>query len=264
MNGSQARSESLRTPLDQRRRSFVVSADEINRVKQRILAQSEAMGEPLDKHPSTFVAVSSLVWASIARAKFASTDDGPGAGDAYYLFPADLRRCLAPPVDDRYFGNCIAPCFARAGVGDLRDDATALARAARAVRDAVATAVAGGDPLAGAGGGWVEALARIPKEMLTRTGSSNRFKAYEVDFGWGKPSRVEIVALFVRELVLLLGAREEGAVQVTVALDHAHMEGFAANFLRVSGGDGDAAPSEGCFVVPASISIVDEWSQVPT
>jgi len=62
--------------------------------------------------------------------------------------------------------------------------------------------------------------------------------AYETDFGWGAPSRVELVSLFTRELVLLLGA-EDGGVQVTVALDHAHMEGFAANFMQVSRrGDG--------------------------
>ncbi|TVU12664.1 hypothetical protein EJB05_46315, partial [Eragrostis curvula] len=202
-----ARSPSLSTPPDQSRRSFLLRDDEIQFVKQQILAQSEAIGEQLDTHPSTFVAVSSLLWTSIVRAK--SLDP---AVDAYYLVPVDLRRRLVPPVDERYFGNCVAPCFARAAVRDLRDDGAGLAFAAAA---------------------WT-AGSRLPTERFTRTGSSHRFMAYETDFGWGAPSRVELMSVFVRELVLLLGA-EDGGVQVTGALDHAQMEGFAANLLQVSG-----------------------------
>ncbi|TVU12662.1 hypothetical protein EJB05_46313, partial [Eragrostis curvula] len=222
-----ARLPSLCTPPDQRRRSFLLRADEIQSVKQQILAQSEAIGETLDTHPSTFVAVSSLVWTSIVLAK----NLDPTA-DAYYLVPVDLRRRLVPPVDERYFGNCVAPCFARATVRDLCDDGAGLARAAAAVRDAVRAATEG-DPLRGVDG-WLETFAAVPTERFTRTGSSHRFMAYDTDFGWGAPSRVELMSVFVRELVLLLGA-ENGGVQVTIALDHAQMEGFAANLLRVSG-----------------------------
>jgi hypothetical protein len=145
----------------------------------------------------------------------------------------DLRRRLVPPVDERFFGNCVAPCFARAAAGDLRDDGAGLARAAAAVRAAVEAAL-DGDPLCGGVDGWLDALAAVPEERVTVSGSSNRFMAYETDFGWGAPGRVELVSLFVRELIMPLGA-EDGGVQVTVTLDHEHMEGFAANFLRVSG-----------------------------
>ncbi|RLM55662.1 hypothetical protein C2845_PM10G02470 [Panicum miliaceum] len=224
-----ARSPSLYTPPDQRRRSFLLRAEDIKSVKQRILAQSKAIGELMDTHPSTYVAVSSLVWTSIVRAKCLDP-----AADAYLLVPADLRRRLGPPIDERYFGNCVVPCFARAVVRDLRDGGAGLARAAAAIGAAVRAQL--GDPLGGAER-WLERFLAAPRERLTHAGSSNRFKAYETDFGWGAPSRVELVSLFTRELVLLLGAAEDGGVQVTVALDHAHMEGFAANLLRVSGQD---------------------------
>ncbi|OEL23967.1 hypothetical protein BAE44_0015011 [Dichanthelium oligosanthes] len=217
-----ARSPSSYTPPDQRRTSFLLRADDIKSVKQRILKQSKAIGEQMDTHPSTYIAVSSLVWTSIVRAK--SLDP---AADAYFMVPADLRRRLGPPVDERYFGNCLAPCFARAAVRDLRDDGAGLARAAAAIGDAVRAQLR--DPLGGADR-WLEHFLAVPEERFTHTGSSNRFMAYETDFGWGAPSRVELVSLFTRELVLLLGA-EDGGVQVTVALDHAHMAGFAANLL---------------------------------
>jgi len=53
--------------------------------------------------------------------------------------------------------------------------------------------------------------------------------AYETDFGWGGPSRVELVSVFMRQMVTLLGARD-GGVQVSMALDGATMDAFAGSF----------------------------------
>ncbi|KAL6660895.1 hypothetical protein ACP70R_000279 [Stipagrostis hirtigluma subsp. patula] len=224
-----ARSPSLCSPLDQRRRSFLLRAGEIRAVKELIRLQSEAIGEHQDTHPGTYVAVSSLVWTSIVRAK----PQLDPADEVYLLVPVDLRRRLDPPVDERYFGNCVVPCFARAAVRDLRDgvDGAGLARAAAAIRDAVRARLER-DPLGGVEGS-LDAFAAVPGDRLTFTGSSNRFMAYETDLGWGAPSRVELVSLFTRELVLLLGA-DGGGVQVAAALDHAIMEDFAASLTRFS------------------------------
>ncbi|TVU12674.1 hypothetical protein EJB05_46327, partial [Eragrostis curvula] len=135
-----ARSPSLCTPPDQRRRSFILRADEIQSVKQEILTQNEAMGEKLDTHPSTFVAVLSLVWTSIVRAK--NLDP---AADAYYLVPVDLRRRLDPPVDERYSGNRRA--VLRQGRRERR-------------RRAAVLAMTEGDPLR-AVDAWLETFAAI-------------------------------------------------------------------------------------------------------
>nr|CAB3469480.1 unnamed protein product [Digitaria exilis] len=234
-----ARSPAMYTPPNQRRRTFLLRAGDIAFVEELILAQSKSINmEIATRHPSTYVAVSSLVWTSIVRAKSSPSElnlDPAAAGDddAYFLVPVDLRRHLGSTIDERYFGNCVAPCYAVAAIGDLRDDGAGLARAAAAIVAGVRAGVRDDDPLGGAER-WVERFMAVPKERLTHTGSSNRFMAYEVDFGWGRPSRVEeLMSLFVRELVLLLGAGD-GCVQVTVAMDHKIMEGFEANLFRVS------------------------------
>jgi hypothetical protein len=51
-----------------------------------------------------------------------------------------------------------------------------------------------------------------------------------VDFGWGQPSRVELVSVSSPEMTTLLGA-PGGAVQVSVALHRSHVDGFEASFL---------------------------------
>ncbi|OEL23970.1 hypothetical protein BAE44_0015014, partial [Dichanthelium oligosanthes] len=200
----QLRSPSSCPPPDRRRRTFLIHADEIQSVKQLIRAQSQTIGKQSETQPSTYLAVSSLVWTSIARAK---SRDLAG-GDAYFLVAVDYRRRLGPPIDEHYFGDCVVPCVARAAVRDLRDDGSAgLAHAAAAIRDAIRAQPE--DPVRGMEA-WLESQRTVPRERLTFAGSSNRFMAYETDFGWGAPSRVELVSLFATELVLLLGAPDGG------------------------------------------------------
>jgi hypothetical protein len=226
----QVRSPSSCSPPDRSRRSFVIHANEIQSVKQLIRTQTEtAVAEQLDTPPSTYVAVSSLVWTSIVRAKSPAPHLAVTGDDAYYYFLVAVdyrRRRLGPEVNERYFGNCVVPCVARATARDLWGDAgLGLARAATAIRDAIRAQPE--DPVR-AMESWLDSLLAAPKERFTFTGSSNRFMAYETDFGWGAPSRVELVSLFATELVLLVGV-EDGGVQVTVTLDPEHIEGFASN-----------------------------------
>ncbi|KAG2612592.1 anthocyanin 5-aromatic acyltransferase-like isoform X2 [Panicum virgatum] len=212
--------------MEQSRRTFLLRAEEIRSLKQHILERSGAAsrgnGEPPEP-PSTYVAVTSLAWASVARATPAMLD----ADDAHLMVSADCRRRLRLPLGNGFFGTCVKACYARARAGDLRG-AAGVARAAAAIRRPIRAHLEEGDPLSDAEG-WLAAYGAVPKERLVTVGSSNRFAAYETDFGWGAPRRVELVSLFAPRMVTLLGARD-GGVQVSVALDGATMDAFAASF----------------------------------
>ncbi|KAI4973865.1 hypothetical protein ZWY2020_041646 [Hordeum vulgare] len=221
------------------RRTYLLTASQIQSLKHRILQQGQTSAENGGKQepPTTYIAIASLLWTSIVRAKSpnhavaAAEDDA----EAYFVFPADCRRRLRPPLDPGFFGNCVKVCYARASTADLcghgHDDDGALAHAAAAVRRAIREHVEVEDPL-GDADRWAETIRirGVPQDRLARQGSSHRFMAYEVDFGWGQPSRVEIVSTFSAEMVMLAGARG-GAVQVSVALGREHMDGFEASFL---------------------------------
>ncbi|KAF7093510.1 hypothetical protein CFC21_095919 [Triticum aestivum] len=172
----------------QSRRTYLLTASQIQSLKRRILQQSDKDQPP--EPPTTFIAIASLLWTSFARAKHpnhGATDDE----DVYFLFPADCRRRLRRPLDPGFFGNCVKLCYARAKTGDLcgHDDGAALARAAAAVRRAIREHVEEEDPL-GDADRWAETIRGVPRDRLARQGSSHRFMAYEVDFGVGgaKPS----------------------------------------------------------------------------
>ena len=104
--------------MQQSRRTFLLRAEEIRSLKQHILERSGAP-EP----PSTYVAVSSLAWASIARATPAMLD----ATDAHLMVCTDCRSRLHPRAAQRhFFGAC-------AKAGDLHGEA-GVARAAAAIQ----------------------------------------------------------------------------------------------------------------------------------
>ncbi|XP_052158592.1 anthocyanin 5-aromatic acyltransferase-like [Oryza glaberrima] len=222
----------------QRTRTFLLRADQIGSLKRRI-SRRIAAGEPPRETASpvtAYVAIASLVWTSVVRAK-----PHDAADEAYLMVTADCRRRLRPPIDPGYFGNCVAACYARANVGALRrgggdngGDDEGLARAAAAIGAAIREQLE--DPLGGDIEGWLQFHLSLPAARLTAVGSSHRFMAYETDLGWGAPSRVELVSPFARELVMLLGAAG-GGVQVSVSLDEAHMDAFETSWFQTAAGD---------------------------
>ncbi|CAL5050938.1 unnamed protein product [Urochloa decumbens] len=236
------RSRSAPSALDmtrQRCRTFVLSAGEIQTLKQHIHQGLRAVtGVELEpsKPPTTYVAISSLAWTSIVRAKSAATLAADA--DAYFMVSADCRRRLRPPLGDGFFGNAIVPLITRARAGDLRDGEAGLPRAAVAIQGAVREYVEEDPEEALLGIERTLAVYRaIPPGALTAVGSSHRFMAYGTDFGWGKPSRVELASVFGGELVTMLDSRGgEGGVQVSVALDREVMEAFVAHFVVPASG----------------------------
>jgi len=176
------------------------------------------------------VADGNSVWQSIVRGKALDLDHGGDDDTFYFLVPMDCRRRLLPDDGEGYFGNC-SPCpvvrqghRARPSGTRRRGRARGRGHPRRRPRDA-------GEPAAGR-----RALDRglrgdAPREVHA-DGVVQQFAAYETDMGWGAPSLVELVSSPGRDMVLLLGS-PDGGVQVTVELDGAHMDLFAANFLQV-------------------------------
>lgn len=137
--------------------------------------------------PSTFVAVAALVWSSVVRAR-ASRQPDDGAR-AHLVFPADCRRRLDPPVDAAYFGNCVRCCVAGAAAGDLADAHRGVLHAREAIREAIDGFLE--HPMVEAFDAWIDAVAALVRQPgFVAVTASPRFQVFEVDLGWGAPSRV--------------------------------------------------------------------------
>ncbi|WVZ92868.1 LOW QUALITY PROTEIN: hypothetical protein U9M48_038904, partial [Paspalum notatum var. saurae] len=183
-----------------RRRTFLLSKEQIQSLK-RYVAQRQSSSvvnghapppEPTTTTTTTYVAVSSLVWTSMVRAKSLKH-----TAEAHFMVTADCSRRLDPPPGEGFFGNCVKPCFATANAGDLCSEA-GLAHAAAAIQKCIRESL---DELA-------DPLSDI-----------------------AAPSRVELVSMFTREMVTLLAGARDGSVQVSVALDRESMEAYVENFV---------------------------------
>ncbi|GJN39556.1 hypothetical protein PR202_gb28682 [Eleusine coracana subsp. coracana] len=215
------------------RRTFTISMQQINRLKQRITDHSSFT--PL----SSFVAVVALAWVSFVRARhpdvITSLDD-----EVTLFFFADCRARLDPPPGDGFFGTCISGCQARAIARDLLldddDSGSSLARAAAAVAAEVRRAAE--EPLAL----WDTIMSQVERvdmdiDRLVIVSGSTRFPAYQAaDFGWGPPARTELVTMNHDGQVVLVGGKDgDGGVQASVSLNPAHMDAFKSCFYSYVG-----------------------------
>ncbi|XP_040375768.1 phenolic glucoside malonyltransferase 2-like [Oryza brachyantha] len=132
--------------------------------------------------PSTFVAVSAVVWSSVVRARSPPQRDdgaGAGAGDAstHLVFPADCRPRLDPPVDVAYFGNCVRGCAASAAARELAEAPRGVLR----VRDAIRSAVDGfAERPMEAFDTWLDAVgAMLRQPGFVAVTASPRFRPYD-------------------------------------------------------------------------------------
>uniref|UniRef100_A0A0E0EIJ5 Anthocyanin 5-aromatic acyltransferase n=1 Tax=Oryza meridionalis TaxID=40149 RepID=A0A0E0EIJ5_9ORYZ len=210
------------------RRTFTVAAEQMLRLKHRIVAGAGSGLTP----PSGFVALAAVAWVSFVRSKHAA--GAIAAGDEVYLFffidCRGRRAAFDPPVGEGFFGTCISGCLATATARDLLGDGNGgLVAAARAVQEEVRRAAE--DPLAG--WEWMSLVGRIALSRLVNMSGSTRFPAYEAaDFGWGSPSRTELVTMNHGGQVVLVAAKGAGGggVQASVSLKPEHMDKFKSDF----------------------------------
>ena len=178
--------------------------------------------------PSSFVAITALTWVSFVRSKHLDTISD--ADDVYLLFFFDCRgrRGIDPQVSDNYFGTCITGFLVKATTSELlAEDGVAVAAAALQgeVRRAAENPVSGWN--------WLDLFSWLPQDRLVNVSGSTRFPAYEVaDFGWGAPSRTELVSVNNGQVVLIAAKGGCGGVQASVCMHPDHMDAFNAHFLN--------------------------------
>ncbi|KAF0890831.1 hypothetical protein E2562_004312 [Oryza meyeriana var. granulata] len=210
------------------RRTFTVGAQQLERLKQRIVRDGGAHGAPLRRPPSSFVALVATVWTFLVRSKTSAADDG----EAFLFFFADFRERLDPPVDAGYFCTCLTGCLVALPVRDLHGDG-ALAAAAAAIQEEIRRMAA--DPLALWDFFGLESRAAFEKVAIVS--GSPGFRPYDVgDFGWGKPRRTVPVRMDHDGQMALVRADDGRGVQVSVSLlQPKHMDAFMSQFPELLG-----------------------------
>uniref|UniRef100_J3LCW7 Uncharacterized protein n=1 Tax=Oryza brachyantha TaxID=4533 RepID=J3LCW7_ORYBR len=219
--------------------TFAVSGDTLQSIKDRIAAVAARRGVPTPRCTS-IVATFAVIWHCHTRAAQGDVDveadstPSPNDGDRGLLVClSDLRPRMDPRVPDKYLGNCVGPCFAWAARKEIA--ATGADDALFTASSAIALAIDGATRCEA---DYWDRCTEQGQEMRTlesppvSVAGSPRFRVYDVDFGFGKPAKVEVVSIAKTGAVSVAESRRRGSggIEVGVALPPEQMERFRRCF----------------------------------
>jgi Transferase family len=212
------------------RRTFILDHTAIHFLKEHASMQSD---DQTISTPSASIAIAAHIWVSLAKAKSLPKEND--ATSLWLLF--DLRAHFKGIENNVLFtGNSIrgvqvlSTRRALIAPDGLVNACLEIAHVVKAVRER---------PLDGIER-WPEEFKNRPAGMNVFIAGSARWGAYDIDFGWGRPGRVELVSMNFDGEVSMFAGREKGSVQATVALAAEQMEMFAKAFLAGLGQQGPA------------------------
>nr|GLL34789.1 malonyl-coenzyme:anthocyanin 5-O-glucoside-6'''-O-malonyltransferase-like [Ipomoea trifida] len=214
------------------RATFAVTRDDIQRLKNHILSR-----RPNLAHVTSFTMIASYVWNCYVKSRTeTSTDnneDEDEDGDDYFSSPADYRARLDPPVPRNYFGNCVMGFIAKRKTKLLAGD-DGFVEAAEVIGESIRTQLntpkEDDVPLTDIDDKFRE-MSKIKPDRSLGVASSPRFDYYQLDFGWGKPSKFEVPSIDVTGAMSLGTAKDyEGGLEVGLSLPIAQMNTFMTIF----------------------------------
>ncbi|KAF3517093.1 hypothetical protein DY000_02063555 [Brassica cretica] len=174
--------------------TLVLSRGDVEKLRERVKSKS-----PSQLHLSTFVIASAYVWTCLAKAR-----GGNMERPVSFLFAADFRERLNPPLPATYFGNCMF------SAGSYNRDGEGVCWRGK-VRH---------------GGGDTEWFG----ERFGAVAGSTRLGVYESDFGWGRPVKVDVVSI-ERERIAMAERRDEsGGIEIGMCVNKAEMDIVLALF----------------------------------
>uniref|UniRef100_A0A803QK58 Anthocyanin acyltransferase n=1 Tax=Cannabis sativa TaxID=3483 RepID=A0A803QK58_CANSA len=212
------------------RATFVLSQAQIERLKAWTTDQVSNDSDSTSFRASSFVLTCALIWVCLIKSE--ESDIKNDNDLLYFIFVADCRNRLSKcPIPDNYFGNCLSICFVRLTRKELTGE-NGMVEAMKVIGKRIGELEKNG-PLEGAEKWMVKWKEVAERWKHVTVAGSPRLGAYDPDFGWGKPKKVEFVQID-RSVAFSVAenGNEEGGVEVGVALTSAQMSCFKSLFER--------------------------------
>ncbi|KAK7381246.1 hypothetical protein VNO78_33783 [Psophocarpus tetragonolobus] len=206
-------------PTEAIRGSFELTSSDIQKLKQHAKFKLKKYA-----HVSTFSVISAYVLQCLVKAEPPKTN---GVG---FIFSADCRFRMEPPVPSTYFGNCIVIHKVLDETKNLLGD-DGFGNALMGISEALNRLEDGliNGALALNLNAWME-FSR--DEKLITVAWSPQFETYSVDFGWGRPKKVDMTSIGKSVMFGLWESRNSGGLEISLVLEKQEMEAFSAHFTE--------------------------------
>ncbi|KAH0452279.1 hypothetical protein IEQ34_019578 [Dendrobium chrysotoxum] len=202
--------------------TFSLSKYQIERLKERVQAKGVKEGKQ-SFHISAFVVTCAYVWSCLVKARGYDNDINQCFGCV-----VDWRTRMRPPIPSNYFGNCLGNFLTqlKAGVVAGKDG---IEVAAMEIGKSI-DGLQGRDVVEVLESAINTYLELVGSRLLTVAGSP-KLKVYEVDFGWGRPVKVEITSIVETGAMSLAESRKEkGGMEIGLVLSEEEMNKFGMNY----------------------------------
>ncbi|PWA37145.1 ATP-NAD kinase-like domain-containing protein [Artemisia annua] len=209
--------KTLSGPTDKVRATFILTRNVLNQLKKTVLTEL-----PTIAYASSFTVACAYVWNCLAT----SHDDER----QLFGFTIDCRARVDPPVPANYFGNCLSGCYAMEKTAMLTGK-EGFVNAAKLLGNSLHNTLTNkkGVMLD------IETLGELfadglPTSMVGVAGTP-KLKSYDIDFGWGKPKKVETISLDFNGSISMNACRESSDdLEIGVVLPANEMDIFVRTF----------------------------------
>ncbi|KAL5053970.1 hypothetical protein RYX36_034652 [Vicia faba] len=196
--------------------TIVFTKEEIEEMKIWILNKWKADYHDIKapKFISKFVIICGFVWSNIVKTINRNNDDKEDEKDEYFCFVGDCRERLGYPIPEGYFGNCLTLCVATVKRKDIKGEYGFL-NAAKAIQNAITEMK--NDPLKNAEEWDVMFKKVFMSGAHLLVSGSPKFNVYETNFGFGNPSKVEMMMNSTKDMSLAESRDKKGGLEVGLA-----------------------------------------------
>nr|UCU84648.1 anthocyanidin 3-O-glucoside 6''-O-acyltransferase [Zinnia elegans] len=168
-------------PTDKVRATFILTRTALNKLKNLVTTQLPT------SYVSSFTVACGYIWSCIAETR--------NDGLQWFGFTIDCRARVNPPLPIAYFGNCLTACMALENTANLTGK-EGFVNAAKMIGESLQKSLSDID-------GFfmkIESLLdmssnnEIPTTAIGVAGTP-KLKFYDIDFGWGKPKKIETISI---------------------------------------------------------------------
>ncbi|KAK7275731.1 hypothetical protein RIF29_16853 [Crotalaria pallida] len=221
---------------DSVRATFEITREDLEKIKKRVLSKWDdidiAMNNEIPSYSKPHTLSSFVLTCAYVSVCIAKAIQGVESNKQKFVFSftTDCRGRLEEPVPNNYFGNCVWGEFVDTQPTDyIHEEGVVIV--AKNIHNKIKKMLEKG-VLEGVSD-MFSTYASLQSEGIERIGiaGSNRFGVYGIDFGWGKPAKVEIPSI---DRGLTFGIADskdgKGGIEVGLVLNKHVMDIFKTLF----------------------------------
>ncbi|KAK9137152.1 hypothetical protein Sjap_007746 [Stephania japonica] len=217
--------------------TFELSLDDISKLKQVISDTQNKMissgneTTSLLLNPTRFEVACAYTWICLTKADMelkASNDSHDET--TTIIFSVDYRSRSNPPLPSNYFGNCAVSLRVTAKKNEILVEGGIVA-AVRKIRSEIK----------GSGETIEISLKRRAARLMSGgpekfrvIAGSTQFAFYKLDFGWGRPWKVDYLSIVTSGVLFFADSqKDEGGIEISLVRSKKVMEAFGFSFANV-------------------------------